>query len=207
MTKVTPLDTAIDPHSADTGVLLEVRDLEVEFRMRSGTVKASNKVSYQVDKGETLAIVGESGSGKTVRAQAIMGLIDSPTRVVTGGEVLFRGVDAHDGGAARRRVAPTDLAVFQDPLTSLNPVFTVGWQLAEMSARRGVARSGCSEHLGDDRRARARPRRIRQYPHELSGGLRQRVMIAMALATPDGEAGVPAVRSSWWPTSRPPCST
>ncbi len=85
MTKVTPLDTAYDPHRPDTGVLLEVRDLEVEFRMRSGTVKASNKVSYHVDKGETLAIVGESGSGKTVSAQAILGIIDSPPGFVTGG--------------------------------------------------------------------------------------------------------------------------
>jgi oligopeptide transport system ATP-binding protein len=91
MTKVTPLDTAFDPHEPETGVLLEVRDLEVEFRMRSGTVKASNMVSYHVDKGETLAIVGESGSGKTVSAQAIMGIIDSPPGFITGGEILFRG--------------------------------------------------------------------------------------------------------------------
>ena len=99
--------------------------------MRSGTVKASNKVSYHVDKGETLAIVGESGSGKTVSAQAIMGIIDSPPGFVTGGEILFRGKDLLKMEEKERRQIRGDRIsmIFQDALTALNPVFTVGWQI------------------------------------------------------------------------------
>ena len=188
MTKVTPLDTAFDPHAASTGVLLEVRDLEVEFRMRSGTVKASNKVSYQVDKGETLAIVGESGSGKTVSAQAIMGIIDSPPGFVTGGEILFRGKDLLKMEEKERRQIRGDRIsmIFQDALTALNPVFTVGWQISEMFQKhRGMSKAEGHKRaieLMNLVKIPSAAERVNSYPHEFSGGMRQRVMIAMAIA-------------------------
>ena len=189
MTNVTPLDTAVgalDPVSGT--VLLDVRDLEVEFRMRAGTVKASNKVSYQVDKGETLAIVGESGSGKTVSAQAIMGIIDSPPGFVTGGEILFRGKDLLKMEEKERRQIRGDRIsmIFQDALTALNPVFTVGWQIAEgFRQHRGMSKSEGYKRaveLMDMVKIPSAAERVNAYPHEFSGGMRQRVMIAMALA-------------------------
>jgi oligopeptide transport system ATP-binding protein len=190
MTQVTPLDTAIGAlgSAPEAAVLLEVRDLEVEFRMRSGTVKASNKVSYQVDKGETLAIVGESGSGKTVSAQAIMGIIDSPPGFITGGEILFRGIDVLKMGEKERRQVRGDRIsmIFQDALTALNPVFTVGWQIAEMFRKhRGMSKSEGYKRaieLMNLVRIPSAAERVNAYPHEFSGGMRQRVMIAMALA-------------------------
>ena len=189
MTQVTPLDTAVGALEPVAGtVLLEVRDLEVEFRMRAGTVKASNKVSYEVDKGETLAIVGESGSGKTVSAQAIMGIIDSPPGFVTGGEILFRGMDLLEMGEKERRQIRGDRIsmIFQDALTALNPVFTVGWQIAEMFRKhRGMSKSEGYKRaieLMNLVKIPSAAERVNAYPHEFSGGMRQRVMIAMALA-------------------------
>ena len=168
--------------------LLEVRDLRVEFRLRGGTVVANDAVSYRVDGGETLAILGESGSGKSVSAQAVMGIIDSPPGFVTEGKVLYRGVDLLTlPERARRPIRGNDIAIiFQDALTALNPVFTVGFQIAEMyRVHRGTSRSEArrkAAELLDRVRIPAARERLDSYPHEFSGGMRQRVMIAMALA-------------------------
>ncbi|MGW7572339.1 ATP-binding cassette domain-containing protein, partial [Streptomyces tendae] len=115
-------------------MLLEVRDLHVEFRTRDGIAKAVNGVSYGVDAGETLAVLGESGSGKSVTAQAVMGILDSPPGRITSGEVLFEGRDLLKlKESERRRVRGARMAmIFQDALSSLNPVLTVGDQLGEM---------------------------------------------------------------------------
>ncbi len=184
------------PGSADVSVpaplpaepLLEVEDLRVEFRTRQGTVKAVDGVSYHVNRGETLAVVGESGSGKTVSAQAVMGIIDSPPGFVTGGSVRFRGRDLLTLPEAERRAVRGEgiAMIFQDALTALNPVFTVGWQIAEMfRRRRGLSRTESRRRAADllDRvHIPSARNRLDSYPHEFSGGMRQRAMIAMSLA-------------------------
>jgi oligopeptide/dipeptide ABC transporter ATP-binding protein len=183
-------ETAVSPSAARDAdaPLLEVDDLQVEFRVGGGTVSAVNGVSFTVEAGRTLAVVGESGSGKSVTAQAIMRLLQTPPARVTGGRILFRGRDLLSlSESAHRAVCGEHIAiVFQDALAALNPVYSVGFQLTEALRRR--------RHLGRQQaRARAielldlvqvpNPRqRIREYPHQFSGGMRQRVMIAMALA-------------------------
>ena len=183
-------DTAALPDAAPAPAgqhLLEVRDLQVEFRTNRGVVRANRGVSYHVDAGETLAILGESGSGKSVSAQAIMGIIDSPPGFVTGGEVLFRGDDLlRMTERDRRQVRGQRIAmIFQDALTSLNPVFSVGWQIAEMyRVHRGASRSEGFQRaieLMERVKIPSARERVNNYPHEFSGGMRQRVMIAMAL--------------------------
>jgi oligopeptide transport system ATP-binding protein len=168
--------------------LLEVRDLHVEFRTRDGVANAVNGVSYTVSAAETLAVLGESGSGKSVTAQAIMGILDSPPGFVTKGEILFRGQDLLKMNAEdRRKVRGAKMAmIFQDALSSLNPVLSVGNQLAEMfivheGLSRKDARSKAIE-LMDRVRIPAARDRVGDYPHQFSGGMRQRIMIAMALA-------------------------
>ncbi len=168
--------------------LLDVRDLTVEFRTREGVARAVNGVSYGVEAGETLAVLGESGSGKSVTAQAVMGILDSPPGFVTGGQVLFQGEDLLTlGREARRRVRGERMAmIFQDALSSLNPVLSVGFQLGEMfrvhrGARRTAARAAAIELMERVRIPAARAR-VNDYPHQFSGGMRQRIMIAMALA-------------------------
>nr|WP_052109705.1 ABC transporter ATP-binding protein [Knoellia sinensis] len=170
------------------GPLLEVEDLAVEFRTRDGVVHAVDGVSYHVDAGETLAILGESGSGKSVGAQAVMGLIDSPPGHITRGSIRYRGKDllGLDEGA-RQRVRGRDIAmVFQDALSSLNPVFTVGDQIAEMyRVHEGASRADARRRAIDmmDRvHIPAATSRFDDYPHQFSGGMRQRIMIAMALS-------------------------
>ncbi|MFC1417446.1 ABC transporter ATP-binding protein [Streptacidiphilus cavernicola] len=168
--------------------LLQVRDLHVEFRTRDGVAKAVNGVNYSVRAGETLAILGESGSGKSVSSQAVMGILDSPPGFVTGGEILFKGRDLLKLSAEeRRKVRGAQMAmVFQDALSSLNPVQTVGTQLGEMyRVHKGSSRKDAKlkavelmERVGIP----AAKERVNQYPHQFSGGMRQRVMIAMALA-------------------------
>jgi ABC-type dipeptide/oligopeptide/nickel transport system ATPase component len=168
--------------------LLEIDDLRVEFRTRDGTAKVINGVSYHVDVGETLAVLGESGSGKSVTAQAIMGILDTPPGFVTGGAVWFRGRDLFTVSAAERRLVRGDgiAMVFQDALSALNPVFTVGFQIAEvLRKRRGSSRADATRRaaeLLDLVRIPHARQRVTAYPHEFSGGMRQRVMIAMALA-------------------------
>ena len=169
-------------------MLLEVRDLHVEFRTRDGVAKAVNGVSYGVDAGETLAVLGESGSGKSVTAQAVMGILDIPPGRITGGEVLFNGRDLLKlKEDERRKVRGAEMAmIFQDALSSLNPVISVGDQLAEMfTVHRGMSRKdgrARAVELMDRVRIPAARERVRQYPHQFSGGMRQRIMIAMALA-------------------------
>ncbi|GGY11047.1 ABC transporter ATP-binding protein [Streptomyces anandii] len=169
-------------------MLLEVRDLRVEFRARDGVAHAVNGVTCQVDAGETLAVLGESGSGKSVTAQTVMGILDTPPGRITGGEILFRGQDLLKlKEDERRRIRGAEMAmIFQDALSALNPVLTVGDQLGEMfvvhlGTSRKDARARAVE-LMDRVRIPAAAQRVRDYPHQFSGGMRQRIMIAMALA-------------------------
>ncbi|MFF4399150.1 ABC transporter ATP-binding protein [Streptomyces sp. NPDC001480] len=169
-------------------MLLEVRDLRVEFRMRDGVARAVNGVSYGVDAGETLAVLGESGSGKSVTAQAVMGILDVPPGRITGGEILFRGQDLLKlKEEERRKVRGAGMAmIFQDALSSLNPVLSVGDQLGEMFVvHRGMSKKDArarAVELMDRVRIPAAAQRVRDYPHQFSGGMRQRIMIAMAMA-------------------------
>jgi oligopeptide transport system ATP-binding protein len=169
-------------------MLLEVEDLRVEFRTTDGTANVLNGVSYHVDAGETLAVLGESGSGKSVTAQTIMGILDTPPAVVRGGQVRFHGEDLMAARANRRmEVRGEGIAmIFQDALSALNPVFTVGFQIEEqLTVRRGMsrgdARTRAIELLDLVKIPNARSR-VKNYPHEFSGGMRQRAMIAMSLA-------------------------
>ena len=171
-----------------TAPLLAVEGLSVEFQVRAGVVEAVNGLSYTLGEGETLAILGESGSGKSVSAQAVMGIIDSPPGFVTGGSVRFRGVDLlRLAERDRRKVRGQRIAmIFQDALTALNPVFTVGWQIGEMFRKhRGMSKGEAREEairLMELVKIPLAADRVDGYPHEFSGGMRQRVMIAMALA-------------------------
>jgi oligopeptide transport system ATP-binding protein len=177
------------PPESDGGCpLLEVLDLRVEFRVRDRTIVANNGVSYTLAAGETLAILGESGSGKTVSAAALMGLIDSPPGFVAGGEIRLHGVDLlRLPERERRRVRGETIAmVFQDALTALNPAMTVGDQIAEpFRSRRGIKRAAArakAVELMERVQIPDAARRASAYPHEFSGGMRQRAVIAMALA-------------------------
>jgi len=172
-----------------TEPILSLRGLVTEFRTADGVVHAVDHVSYDIYPGETLGVVGESGSGKSVTVMSILGLIPSPPGRIAGGEVLFKGRDLLKLSRKElQRVRGREIAmVFQDPMTSMNPVFTVGDQISE-------ALLVHDPHMGDDK-ARARTvelltlvgvpnpdSRFDQYPHEYSGGMRQRAMIAMAIA-------------------------
>ncbi|MER7670483.1 ABC transporter ATP-binding protein [Kitasatospora sp. NPDC096128] len=168
--------------------LLEVKDLHVEFHTRDGIAKAVNGVNYSVSAGETLAVLGESGSGKSVTAQTIMGILDMPPGKVTQGEILYRGQDMLKmGNEERRKIRGQKIAmIFQDALSSLNPVLSVGYQLGEMfrvhqGASKAEAKAKAIE-LMDRVRIPAAKERVNDYPHQFSGGMRQRIMIAMALS-------------------------
>ncbi len=167
--------------------LLEVKDLAVEFNTDYGTVNAVNGINYTVDAGESLAILGESGSGKTVSALAIMGLIEKPGRIASG-EILYKGVNLLTlADSERRAVRGAEIAmIFQDALSALNPVFTVGDQIAEMfQVHRGMRKKdamGKALELMDRVRIPSAKERLRDYPHQFSGGMRQRVMIAIGIA-------------------------
>ncbi|MFI1646467.1 ABC transporter ATP-binding protein [Streptomyces avidinii] len=169
-------------------MLLEVRDLHVEFKTRDGVARAVNGVNYSVAEGETLAVLGESGSGKSVTAQAVMGILDVPPGRIAGGEILFKGKDLLKmKEEERRRIRGAEMAmIFQDALSSLNPVLSVGAQLGEMyEVHRGMSRKearGKAVELMDRVKIPAAKERVGDYPHQFSGGMRQRIMIAMALA-------------------------
>ncbi|TQK52101.1 oligopeptide transport system ATP-binding protein [Streptomyces sp. SLBN-118] len=169
-------------------MLLEVRNLHVEFRTRDGVAKAVNGVNYTVDEGETLAVLGESGSGKSVTAQAVMGILDMPPGKITGGEVLFQERDLLKlKEEERRKIRGAGMAmIFQDALSSLNPVLSVGEQLGEMfTVHRGMTKKDArakAVELMERVGIPAAKERVGQYPHQFSGGMRQRIMIAMALA-------------------------
>ena len=171
---------------------LEVRDLHVRFHTADGYLNAANGVSYQLRQGETLAVVGESGSGKSVTAQAVMGLIDSPPGEITRGQILYRGQDLLQMSRRRHRsLCGSSIAmVFQDALTALNPTLTVGFQLAEMfRVHEGLSRKESGSRaveLLERVHIPAPAQRVNEYPYQLSGGMRQRVMIAVAIAlSPD----------------------
>ncbi|MGW1254004.1 ABC transporter ATP-binding protein [Streptomyces sp. NPDC002513] len=175
--------------SGDEGApLLEVRDLHVEFHTRDGVAKAVNGVNYSVSAGETLAVLGESGSGKSVTAQAVMGILDMPPAKIPKGEILFRGQDMLKmSSEERRKIRGRRIAmIFQDALSSLNPVLSVGYQLGEMyRVHLGLSRKEAkakSIELMDRVKIPAAAARVNDYPHQFSGGMRQRVMIAMAMA-------------------------
>jgi peptide/nickel transport system ATP-binding protein len=166
--------------------LLEVRDLKTYFRTDDGIVKAVDGVSFEVEKGQTLGIVGESGCGKSVTCLTIMGL-NAKRNTISAGEALFRGEDLLKMSAGRLRdIRGNDIAmIFQDPMTSLNPVHTIGRQLREaILLHRDVTKSQARARALELLKAVGIPRaerRIDDYPHQFSGGMRQRVMIAMAL--------------------------
>ncbi|MFC3989150.1 ABC transporter ATP-binding protein [Actinoplanes siamensis] len=168
--------------------LLEVNDLHVEFRTGYGVAKAVNGANFWLSPGETLAILGESGCGKSVTAQAIMGILDTPPGYVTQGQIRYRGVDLLKlPEDQRRKVRANKIAmIFQDALSALNPVYTVGFQLGELFRKhRGMSRADARKRaidLLDQVKIPAAKVRVNDYPHQFSGGMRQRVMIAMALA-------------------------
>jgi peptide/nickel transport system ATP-binding protein len=170
-----------------TDHLLEVRDLSVEFHTAAGRIAAVQNVSWHLDRGEVLAILGESGSGKSVSASAVMDLIDCPPGQITQGEVLFEGQYLLTAKKdVRRAINGKRIAmIFQDPLGHLNPVYTVGWQIIEMMTTHGTPRMQARqsamallENVGIPDPANA----MRRYPHQFSGGQRQRLMVAMAVA-------------------------
>ena len=171
----------------DPGPVLQVEDLAVEFPTADGVVSAVNGVSFSLSAGETLAVVGESGSGKSVTAMAAMGLVEAPGRI-TAGAVRFAGVNLFDRPEEeRRRVRGPGMAmVFQDPLSALNPVFSVGFQIGEMlRVHAGMGRREAKARaveLLERVRIPGAAGRVGDYPHQFSGGMRQRVMVAMALA-------------------------
>lgn len=167
--------------------LLEVRNLSVEFHTAHGTVRAVNDVSWHLDRGETLAILGESGSGKSVSASAIMNLIDCPPGQITSGRILYGGQDLLTmSDEARRAINGKKIAmIFQDPLSHLNPVYSVGFQIAETMTAHGTPRAEARTRTLDLLKRVGIPEpetKIDAYPHQFSGGQRQRLMIAMALA-------------------------
>ena len=183
-------DVTIEPGSwgTDDEPVLVVDNLQVEFRTREGVAKAVNGVSYTVDAGETLAVLGESGCGKSVTAQAIMGILDTPPGFVTGGSVRFKGIDLLQLPEKERRTyrGESIAMIFQDALSALNPVYSVGRQIAEMfQVHRGMSRKdGLKKavELMDLVRIPAAAERVNDYPHQFSGGMRQRIMIAMSIA-------------------------
>lgn len=170
------------------GVLLEIKNLTTQFFTQDGVVHAVNGVSYQLQEGETLGIVGESGSGKSVHAMSMLRLIPMPPGKIVAGEVLFQGRDLLKLSEEElRHVRGKEIAmIFQDPMTSLNPVLTIGRQITEaielhLGMNREQSRNRAAELLDLVGIIDAR-RRLDDYPHQFSGGMRQRVMIAMALS-------------------------
>ena len=168
--------------------LLDVRDLRVEFKTRRGTAMVLNGVDFRLHAGETLCVVGESGCGKSMTALALLRLIPSPPGRIAGGQIDFGGEDLAQASEARmREVRGNRISmIFQEPMTSLNPVFSVGEQIAEtLRLHAGLDARQARERAIEMLRQVGIPapeRRVDEYPHQLSGGMRQRVMIAMALA-------------------------
>jgi oligopeptide transport system ATP-binding protein len=169
-------------------VLLDVRNLKTHFHVMDGTVPAVDGVSFSLGAGQTLGIVGESGSGKSVTALTIMRLLDIPPAEIVEGEVWFDGREILTMPIdTMRKIRGNDIAmIFQEPLTSLNPVFTIGDQIAEqVELHKKVSRKEAWDRAIEALSLVGIPlpeRRVKQYPHEMSGGMRQRVMIAMALS-------------------------
>jgi oligopeptide/dipeptide ABC transporter ATP-binding protein len=167
--------------------LLEVKNLQTQFPTRAGLVKAVNDVSFYINEGELVGLVGESGCGKSITALSLMRLIAAPGKIV-GGEIKFKGEDLLKASDDRmREIRGDDISmIFQDPMTSLNPVYTVGEQIAEaLRLHRNLNKKDAWNAAIEAMKEVSIPdpaRRVNDYPHQLSGGMRQRVMIAMALA-------------------------
>ncbi|HXH68849.1 MAG TPA: ABC transporter ATP-binding protein, partial [Pyrinomonadaceae bacterium] len=167
--------------------LLEVKNLETHFPTRAGLVKAASGISFYINEGELVGLVGESGCGKSITALSVMRLISSPGKIV-GGEILFKGENLLQFSDDKmRELRGNDIAmIFQDPMTSLNPVYTVGEQIAEaLRLHRNLNKNDAWSEAIEAMKEVSIPdpsRRVNDYPHQLSGGMRQRVMIAMALA-------------------------
>lgn len=169
-------------------ILLSVRDLQTSFFLKRGELKAVDHVSFDVFKGETIGIVGESGCGKSLTALSIMNLVPKQTGKIVGGEIFFKNEDLLRKTAKEiKKIQGNDIAmIFQEPMTSLNPVLTIGWQIAENM------RNHCHISRADAKKRTIEmlkkvnismpEQRYHEYPHQLSGGMRQRVMIALALA-------------------------
>jgi peptide/nickel transport system ATP-binding protein len=182
------LDSSMAPARATAAPLLEISDLRTYFFTRDGVVRAVDGVSLHVDEGETLAVVGESGCGKSVTSLSILRLIATPPGRIVSGSIRFQGVDLLGlDEAAMRRIRGNDISmIFQEPMTSLNPVLTIGRQIGEtlmlhqqLDSKAALKRAVEMLRLVQIPEAE---RRVGEYPHQLSGGMRQRVMIAMALA-------------------------
>ena len=174
--------------SQDRTPILQLKDLRTHFRMEDGIAKAVDGVNYEIFPGETLSVVGESGSGKSVTALSVMGLIPCPPGIEAGGEILFEGKDLRKATEAERRAIRGDqiAMIFQEPMTSLNPVYTVGEQIGEaLRLHKGMSKREAWEYSVEmlDKVGIPKPgQRVDEYPHQMSGGMRQRVMIAMALS-------------------------
>ena len=168
--------------------LLEVKDLVIHYETDDGVVKALNGVNIQIGVGETLGLVGETGAGKTTLAKGIMGLIPNPPGKILSGEVQFEGQDLLTiGKEGMMKIRGRDISmIFQDPMTSLNPVYKIGRQVGEgLRLHRGYSKQEALKRATEllDLVGIPEPeKRVNQYPHQFSGGMRQRVMIAMALA-------------------------
>ena len=169
-------------------ILLSVRDLRTHFHLDEGVAKAVDGVSFDVRRGKTLGLVGESGCGKSVTSLSIMGLVQSPPGKIAGGEILYEGRNLLNlSGREMRRIRGNRIAmVFQEPMTSLNPVFTAGFQIMEaLRLHQKMGRRDARARALEMLREVGIPSpevRIDEYPHQMSGGMKQRVMIAMALA-------------------------
>jgi oligopeptide/dipeptide ABC transporter ATP-binding protein len=167
--------------------ILEIKGLSTHFHTRAGVVKAVDDVSFAIERGSTVALVGESGSGKSVTSLSVMRLVQPPGKIVAG-EILFNGKDlVKAGDEEMRRLRGAEIAmIFQDPMTSLNPVYTVGDQIAEaVKLHENLSKKPAWAKAVEMMQRVKIPdaeRRARDYPHQLSGGMRQRVMIAMALS-------------------------
>jgi len=183
----TATETQAKPAGGGAGPILELMDLRTYFDTEDGTVKAVDGVNLKIERGETLGIVGESGCGKSVTAYSIMRLIPDPPGRIAGGRIMFQGQDlARIEEPAMRKIRGNDISmIFQEPMTSLNPVYTVGDQIMEAIILHQEKTPKQARELALDMLAQvgipSPEKRIDNYPHEMSGGMKQRVMIAMAL--------------------------
>ena len=180
--------SVIKEEGLETSQVLEVQDLRVHFHTLEGTVKAVNGVSFAMNKGETLGLVGESGCGKSVTALTLLRLIPSPPAHIAGGQVMLHGENLVEALNERmRQIRGGQISmIFQEPMTSLNPVFTIGHQIAETfrihQKLQGQAARDATVDILSKVQIPSPQKRLKEFPHQLSGGMRQRVMIAMALA-------------------------